>query len=260
MRPLITLTTDFGYRDPYVAAMKGALISHCHTAEIIDLSHSISHGNILEGSLFVASTIPSFPKRTIHVVVVDPGVGTERAPVLVQIGGRLFVGPDNGLLTVLMRRMSVEAIRTITNPMFMNKRVSPTFHGRDIFAPAAGRIAGGANPVDVGPAQRSLVELDIPRPRVEPVNRVIGEIIHIDHFGNAITNIPRDMINEKRTVRISVKSLVVENLSTTYGQHEAGTPVALIGSTDHLEVAVTNGNGAEVLGLAIGDEVEIEES
>ena len=167
MRPLVTLTTDFGMGDPYVAAVKGQILSRCATnVEIVDLTHEIAPGNILEGALFLAGSVPYFPKGTFHVVVIDPGVGSERHPIVAKIGGQIVVCPDNGLLSLLCQREPLEEAYIITNRDFMRGDVSATFHGRDIFAPTAGLLVAGPDLGDVG-ALRDTV-LPTPAPDAAP--------------------------------------------------------------------------------------------
>ena len=163
-RPIVTLTTDFGERDPYVAAMKGVILSRCPEARVIDLTHDIAACDIFEGARFLAEAVPCFPEGSIHVAVVDPGVGTSRLALYARVGGRTVIGPDNGLVTLLMRAHRLEEARVISNPDFHREKVSPTFHGRDVFAFAAGRLACGAKPEAIGPILEELQMLDFPGP------------------------------------------------------------------------------------------------
>lgn len=180
--PLVTLTTDFGTRDPYVAAMKGVIATLCPPARIVDLSHELPAQDIHAAAFFLAGAVPYFPPETVHVIVVDPGVGTARLPLAVRAGGQYFVCPDNGLLTLVLRTLSLEAAYTIANPDFMRSNISATFHGRDIFAPAAASLAAGASIAEIGAPVEKLVPLDVPEPRIAG-GKVTGEIAHVDRFG-----------------------------------------------------------------------------
>ena len=164
-RPIVTLTTDFGERDPYVAAMKGVILSRCPEAQVIDLTHDIAACDIFEGARFLAGAVPHFPEGSIHVAVVDPGVGTSRLALYARVGGRCVIGPDNGLVTLLIGAHRLEEARVISNPDFHREKVSATFHGRDVFAFAAGRLACGAKSEAVGPKLEEPRLLDFPGPR-----------------------------------------------------------------------------------------------
>ncbi len=256
MPSLVTLTTDFGTRDPYVAAMKGVLLRTCPELRVLDLGHEISPHDVLEGSLFLAGALPHFPAGTVHIAVVDPGVGGERRPIAVRAGGQTVVCPDNGLLTLFLRAYEQEAAHVIANVEFMAAGISATFHGRDIFAPAAARLACGA-PLDAaGPPLESIVTLDVPEPRRAAGDAVHGEVIHVDRFGNAITNIPRAMVESIERAKIHVAGRSLGGLRRTYADGAAGQALALIGSTGHVEIAVSGGSAATVLGLRRGDGVE----
>lgn len=261
MSPLITLTTDFGTRDPYVASMKGVIATICPAAQVVDLTHEIAPQSILEGALFAAAACPCFPKDTVHVLVVDPGVGAEnpdgpvRLPIAVLAGGQCFVCPNNGLLTLVTRTYPFDEARAISNPRFMGDRISPTFHGRDVFAPAAARLAGGAPFADVGERLERLVELAIPRPALSPKGGMTGEVIHIDRFGNAVTNIHASAVGAGPIREVQAASLIVRGPMKTYGDVDPGQPLALFGSSGYLEIAVNRGNAAAEFGMRRGDPV-----
>lgn len=262
MDPIITLTTDFGLRDPYVASMKGVIKSICPQAHILDLTHTIGRQDLLEASLFVASSTPFFPQNTIHVVVVDPGVGTKRRPVIAFAANQFYVFPDNGLLSMLSKRFPIDEAREITETTFMREEISATFHGRDVFAPAAAHLAGGAGGRglrhfrDVGKVVTDLVKLDVPQPSKEG-NKLLGRIIHVDRFGNLITNIPRKVLGTATNLKVTAGKHNFTKISTTYGEAEKGKALTLIGSSDFLEIAVNHGNAAQELGLNRGDRVEV---
>ncbi len=257
MSRLITLTTDFGARDPYVASLKGVLFSSCPDAQIIDLSHDIAPQDIMEGALFLAGAVPFFPKDTIHIVVVDPGVGSGRHPVAVRAGDHYFVCPDNGLLTFIVRTFAFQEARIISNPDFMLDHVSETFHGRDIFAPAAAGLANGAALSELGDELDQITMLHVASPTKDENDVIHGQIIHVDRFGNLITNIPRSLLGDSEYSRVKVGGTKIKGLHKTYGEVPEGATLALFGSSDHLEVAVSQGDACKVLGLGKGDEVTI---
>src|SRR5690606_13925034 len=188
MPRLVTLTTDFGARDPYVAAMKGALLDGCPGLQLVDLSHEIAAHDVLEGALFLEAAVPYFPAGTVHLVVVDPGVGSDRRALAASVLDQVVVCPDSGVLTLLARAHGLDEVRAIESPEFRRAEVSRTFHGRDIFAPAAARLACGAPLGDAGPRLERIVELPVPEP-VADGSTVRGEVIHVDRFGNLITNL-----------------------------------------------------------------------
>ena len=257
MPALITLTTDMGLRDPYVAAMKGVISRACPSAMVIDLTHDIGPQNVLEGALFLAGATHYFPPGTIHCAVVDPGVGTDRLAIAASAGGQVFVCPDNGLLSIHLESHSLDEARVITNPRCTRDTVSATFHGRDIFAPTAAALAGGLPLADVGHQLESVVRLEIRQPLVESADRITGEIIHIDRFGNCITNIRHDLIETDATWTVRAGGHCITGLVRTYADAPPDTPLALIGSADHLEIAINQGNAEDELDLHRGDPVEL---
>ncbi|HEO70797.1 MAG TPA: hypothetical protein ENN80_05990 [Candidatus Hydrogenedentes bacterium] len=250
--PLITLTTDFGERDPYVAAMKGVLYRECPGVTVADLSHAIAPQDVMEGALFMAGAAAYFPEDTVHVAVVDPGVGTQRRPIAVSAGGQRFVCPDNGLLTLWLRTNALDAARVITNPDFMCHPLSATFHGRDLFAPAAACLARGELFETVGEDAGELVALDVSEAAWVADHVLSGEIIHLDRFGNAVTNIPRQMLRNLCVECVQAGEHRFKGLSATYSDVEEGAPVVLFSSTDYLEIALRNGNAAQTLRLERG--------
>ncbi len=255
---LVTLTTDFGERDPYVAAMKGVLLSAVPGIRVIDLTHQIAPQDTFEAALFIAGAAPYFPAGTIHVAVVDPGVGTARHPIAVSAGGQIFVCPDNGLLTLYLRAHPLEAAHVISNPALMRYPVSPTFHGRDIFAPVAAHLAKGMPLAEVGGRLAKLAYLDIPEPVREDENRWKAAIIHVDRFGNAVTNLSRTQLGTEAITAICAGGHRFEQLCTTYGDVASGESLVLFGSTDYLEIAVRDGSAAAQLGLQAGTAVIVE--
>jgi len=260
---IVTLMTDFGLRDPYVGMMKGAILSVHGTARIVDISHHIAAGVIGQAAHILQQTYPYFPKGTVHVTVVDPGVGTERRPILLVTRMHLFVGPDNGLFWPIIEACKDAEVIHLTESRYFLRRVSETFHGRDIFAPVAGHLCQGADPLDMGPVIHDPVQLKLPEP-YRKAGSLYGQIVRVDHFGNLITNIRRRDIEGftaggRPVVRIG--DLLIEGIQTTY----AGTPereaLALFDSSGHLEIAVNSGRAVDRTGLdpalTIGREVMV---
>lgn len=250
--PLITLTTDFGVQDPYAAAMKGVIHRLCPKATIEDLTHAIAPQDVWEAAYYVAGAAPWFPRETIHIAVVDPGVGTERRPIVVRAGGQCFIGPDNGIFSVLLREFPLENAHVIENPDFMLPDVSYTFHGRDIFAPAAARLANGANLQEAGRAAGELLALNIPEPSPQPGGAIEGVIVRVDRFGNAISNIHRRLYAVDNVCTVRVGGAVIPEISRTYGDRRAGELLALFGSSGYLEIAVNQGSAADAFALHRG--------
>jgi S-adenosyl-L-methionine hydrolase (adenosine-forming) len=252
--PLITLTTDFGEGSPYVAAMKGVVLSISPRARVLDLSHAIPPQDLRHTAFFLRAALPYFPARTLHVIVVDPGVGTDRAALYVEAGGQRLVVPDNGCWTEFARSSSEPPrVRRLAEPRYWRPEVSSTFHGRDVFAPAAAHLSLGVDPALFGPVMSDWVRLDFPEPVLSP-NLLTGEVVFVDRFGNLITNIPATACADwpVRPARVTVADREVTQRVRTYGQAPAGTLVALISSVGTLEVAVVQGNAACELGLSTG--------
>ncbi len=257
--PIITLLTDFGLQDGYVASMKGVILTICPQAAIIDITHEIPPQNIRSAAFVLHTVLSSFPRGTIHVVVVDPGVGTERKGIAIQSPGCTLVGPDNGVFSWALRNGSALEARSLENAQFQRASVSATFHGRDIFAPAAAHLASGVAFELLGPPCSPLVaEWSAPSLEAETLR---GEVIHIDRFGNAITNITAEDLQrfagEAVALCVHARDLSVGPLSRTYGDRQPGSVLALIGSSDHLELAVNRGHCARSLDLKPGDSIRV---
>ncbi len=257
MRPLITLTSDFGERDYYAAAMKGVLASRCPQASILDLSHSLPPHDLVAGALFLEGSVPHFPEGTIHVVVVDPGVGTARHPVAVLAGGQYIVCPDNGLLTLVLERLPLQEARLIENPACMAATVSRTFHGRDIFAPTAAWLASGNPFSGLGPVLDGLHTLDVPEPDWVSPELLRGVVLHVDAFGNLVTNITAACLDGKDVRSVRLGALVLEIIAATFGDAPSGEPVACFGSSGRLEIAINCGSAAQQYGVRRNDTVEV---
>ena len=257
MAAIITLTTDFGARDPYVAAMKGVLRKRCPDAVIDDLTHEISPHDIMEALLFLEGAVPWYPEEAVHVVVVDPGVGTPRRPLALSVGGRRFIGPDNGLFSMFLAENEADWMYAINPDMLDVAVVSNTFHGRDIFAPAAAWLTMGLNPALLGAPVLDPVRLPLPETLWLEATPQTGLIVHIDRFGNCITNIRR---RQGATVNASLAASVGNkqiSLRQTYGEAPPGALLALFGSSGRLELAANQDSAARLLGLSRGDTVQI---
>ena len=273
MSAIITLTTDLGLTDAYVAAMKGVILGINPEAKLIDICHTIKPQNIPQAAFVLSTAYQFFPEKTIHVVVVDPGVGTERRAIILRTPSADFVAPDNGVLSYVLQQCKsvkgrlinnrqqvelepgMEAV-TITKPQFWRSPVSPTFHGRDIFAPVAARLSLGFPPIDFGEAITSVTMLPLPHPYQAPDGSLVGHILHIDSFGNLITNIKGDDLPQtKRTITIEVGNHLISGLSRTYAQGRG--LLALIGSSGYLEVSLKGGSACAFLNAEVGNEVKM---
>jgi len=243
--PRITLLTDFGTADGYVGAVKGVLSQLCPDALLIDITHDIPPGDVRAGAFALMTATRTFPRGTVHLAVVDPGVGTERSGLLVEAGGALFVGPDNGLLS--LASAGSRRVFVLDRPSWFQHPVSPTFHGRDVFAPIAARAAAGVLSDELGTSVSGMLEIEIPPARHEP-ECVCGEVFHVDRFGNLVTTIrDSDLAAEGRERLEAVIGTQRIPLRATYGQAPEGVLIALIGSSGFVEVARVGGSAAAVL-------------
>jgi len=254
MRPgIVTLTTDFGMEGPYVAAMKGILLGLAPGVTMVDVCHSIAPQNVLEGAFVLTGIVDAFPEGTVHLAVVDPGVGTKRRLLAAKAAGQWFVLPDNGLLTGVARGHEVEAAWEIANPNLARREVSPTFHGRDVLAPAAAHLLKGGDPAELGPPTSKFVSIR----NFEPTpaeDGCIGEVIFKDAFGNLITNIKKDQLAARPpgSWTVEIGGHRIEGIGRTYAESPAGSLVSLIGSGGWLEVAVVNGDAGRLLSAGPG--------
>ena len=263
---MITLTTDFGTKDAYVAAMKGVMLGICPEARFVDVTHEISPQDVMEAAFVLREAVPYFPDGAVHLVVIDPGVGTGRRPVAVRTGTDWFVGPDNGLFPLVLGDTSPDAIVELNNRRcWRTTTPSTTFHGRDIFAPAAAHLAAGRPLEDLGSSVDALKPLRWAQPRVDE-DGIKGWIVHIDHFGNCITNISRDLFEthlpdhdsrSESAYKCFVGHERFRRTHVTYGAVSEGDPLLLFGSSGYLEVAVNGGSAADQLNLRKGDSVDI---
>lgn len=257
----LTLTTDFGLKDGNVGVMKGVIWEIAPRCRIADISHQISPQNVREAALILARSAPYFPPETVHVVVVDPGVGTMRRPIAARLGRQNYIAPDNGILTLLLEKAEktgagVELIH-LNNPRFWRPDVSHVFHGRDVFAPTGAHLAAGVPLVAMGTAIDDPIRIDFPQP-IPRENGFHGEIIHIDHFGNLSTNIQVEDMGWVDHIQIEMSGVKIPGLYHTFGELTPGELMALYGSTGSLIISEVNGSAASRLNAKIGDPVEIE--
>lgn len=276
MSAVITLTTDFGLLDAYVASIKGVILDVNPEATLVDICHNIKPQNVSQAAFVLGTTYKYFPKKTIHLVVVDPGVGTERKAIILRTPLACFVAPDNGVLSHIIQQSLIEPVVKrgrlsikgglkaganievvqITNPRFWRSPLSNTFHGRDIFAPVAAALSLGFPPIEFGEPVTSVEMLPLPRPAKRPDGSLVAHIIHIDSFGNMITDITSgDLPPAEQLATIEVGSRLIPGLSRTYAQGSG--LLALIGSSDYLEVSLKGGNAASLLDAKVGDEVRL---
>ncbi len=272
MASIMTLTTDFGLTGTYVAAMKAVILGMSPEAKIVDVCHTISPQNVHQAALAIDSVIEYFPPKTVHVVVVDPGVGTRRKAIILRTPKADFVAPDNGVLSYALGRYAdldqdstepfeidvpsqLEAVH-LTKPEFWLPQVSSTFHGRDIFAPVAARLSLGIDPLRMGERISKLTALLLPKPQRGPNGEMAGEVIDVDNFGNLITNIKAgDFPNDRQDLTVEVAGRTIRGLVSTYAEGEG--LVGLIGSSGRLEIAIRNGNAASQLKVQAGDKVAL---
>ena len=259
MAPIITLLTDFGVESTYPAQMKGVILGRCPGAVLVDLSHGVPAHDVHTAAFMLASAAPAFPPGTIHVVVVDPQVGSQRRFLAAEADGHTYIGPDNGVLTLvtrggLLRGAGEGKVRvfSVENRAFFRTEVSSTVHGRDIFAPVAAAIADGVDVADMGPEIDSIEEFEVPLPKRDG-GRITGQVLYVDPFGNLVTNIAGSMLaGAGADIQVRIAGAVVRGVSRAYSDVPAGMLLAYIGSAGLLEVAVNRQSAATRLGAGIG--------
>lgn len=269
---IVSFLSDFGTGDAYVGVVKAVMLSVHPGLTIVDLTHQVPPQDILEGAFQLMTAVPIFPSGTVHLAVVDPGVGTKRRAVAVELAGYTLVGPDNGLLSLAVQRLATTAripLRehegelliappiaavVLTEARFWHHPVSTTFHGRDVFGPVAAHLARGVELSELGRAVDRLASLPFPEPRRPSAQRIVGQVLHVDRFGNLVTNVHGELVPAHARVRAG--SMVINGIRATYGCGPEA--IALIGSAGYLELAVPGGNAAERLGLKRGDPIEVE--
>jgi S-adenosylmethionine hydrolase len=260
--PIVTLLTDFGIRDPYVAQMKAVILSICPRTVIVDISHEVEKFNVRMGAFILASATPYFPPGAIHVAVVDPAVGTKRAPLIIETKNFFFVGPDNGLLILAAQADGIRHVYQIENQRYLRPTISYTFHGRDVFAPAAGHLAKGISPQKIGSKLLSYVVPSFSKPLIKN-GKITGEINYIDCFGNVVTNIPASLLEQLHVspgmllqLHIKGKRFAIR-FCQAYGEVQVGEPLGIIGSHNFLELSINQGNAARLFKVVVGDPVDL---
>jgi hypothetical protein len=254
--PIITLTTDFGEKDGYVGTMRGVILGICPTTSLANLSHDIPPQDIRTAAFVLYQAFSYYPPHTVHCVVVDPGVGSKRRAIAVRTDRGIFVCPDNGILSLVLAAGNINIIEavTLTNPEYQLPAVSATFHGRDIFAPAAAHIANGLPLPKLGPAAINLVKLNF---ELNPQNGKC-QVIHVDRFGNLILNITPNDIEDPDRVAFKIGRETIRTLCRTFADVDEGELLAYVGSLhNHIEIAIRNGNAALALGVKVGDTIQI---
>lgn len=256
--PLITLLTDFGTRDAYAGVLKGVIASIAPGVPVVDLTHEIPPQDVMEGGYVLREAYGVFPPDTVHVAVVDPGVGTERRAVAVEHCGHRFVGPDNGLFSLVLGDAAPDAIVTLDRPKaWRTDTPAPTFHGRDVFAPVAARLAAGASLTDVGTPGDPLRVLRWGLP-ISDADSIRGTVVHVDRYGNAVTNVTAEDLHSRlngRSVKTIASGTIVRGVATTYADRDPGDALVLVGSGGYAEIAVRGGNAAQLLGIDRGTAV-----
>jgi len=257
-KPILTLTTDFGVSDHYVGAMKGVILSVCPQAQIVDISHEVKPFGISEGAYLIAQAYRYYPARTVHVVVVDPGVGTSRRPILMEAAGQRFVAPDNGALAMIYSRETAK-IRLISNEKYFRQPVSRTFHGRDIFAPVAAHVAAGVPPARMGKLIQDYLRPVFEKPQRTGKRTWMGRILKIDRFGNIITNFHAGEFPDldQRNFSLALGPREVSVMARNYAQCGPGELFAIWGSSEYLEVSIGQGSAAREVGCESGAAVEL---
>lgn len=263
MENIITLLTDFGTQDTYVGVMKGVIASICPQARVIDLTHEVPPQDVKTGAFLLDISVDYFPQGTVHVAVVDPGVGTERKPIALRTDKAFFVGPDNGIFTLVLQRYKALQVVQLDNPKYHLPHKSTTFHGRDVFAPVAAHLASGVSLQELGTPVTRLHRLHLRPVRVD-WQGIRATVVHIDRFGNAVTNLTREDYERWRAywdvkepaVRVGQEGVLLP-ICRTYGDVPCGQPLALFNSSDRLEIAVSSGSAEQVFNLRRGDVVRV---
>lgn len=255
---IVSLLTDFGAKDAYVGAMKGVIMGICPSITLVDISHEVEKHNVLQGAFLLSQASPYFPEGSIHLAVVDPGVGTARRRIIVQGSRCLYVGPDNGILSLAVKREGVVKVLEIKNEEFMLPHPSRTFEGRDVFAPVAAYLAKGVNIDEFGTEIRSFISLSITEPEKRG-GELHGEVIYIDGFGNITTNISEDILREVTygaSIEVTIGRVSKAGpFCRTYGEVLAGSPLLTLGSSGLLEVAVNSGSAERLFKAKVGSRV-----
>ena len=261
-QPIITLLTDFGTQDYFVGAMKGVILSANPAAQIVDLTHDIPPQDIHAGAFNLLAVYRDFPRGTIHVAVVDPGVGSNRLPILIECADQLFVGPDNGIFSWICEREGDWRAHHLTNEKFFRHPTSKTFHGRDVFAPVAAALANGASPEEVGPVIDTIVELESLNPITTHDGKIEGRIIHVDRFGNCITNLTSEHLRGDGTdaeLKLVIKETLISSIRQFFSEksESKGELFMLLGSAGFVEIAARNASAASILNVQRGQSIRL---
>jgi len=261
-RPLITLTTDFGLNDHFVGTMKGVILEIVPEAEIVDICHAVQAFDVLDGALAIAQAYSYFPNGTVHLVVVDPGVGTARRPILLSTGRHYFVAPDNGVLSLIYGREERLSVRHINAEHYYRQPVSNTFHARDIFAPVTAYLAKGVEPAKFGEEITDFVRFNAPKPKPIDAQTLRGVILKVDRFGNMITNftpqdVPALFQSEPPAFKIVVGKREITEIHSSYAEGAPNTVFGILGSMGYLEIAANRAAAAQIIGVGKGSEVNI---
>jgi hypothetical protein len=260
-RPIVTLTTDFGTNDYFVGAVKGVILDIVPEAAIVDISHAVQAYDVLDGALTISATYSYFPTGTVHMVVVDPGVGTTRRPIIASSDGYHFVAPDNGVLSMVYAKEERIHVRHITSEHYFRQPVSNTFHGRDIFAPCAAYLAKLVDSHKFGEEIEDYVKFAAPKPKPAGDNRLRAVVLKVDRFGNLITNItPEDvpvLFGGKSSFKIVVGSKEITEIRSSFAEGGPGEVFAIIGSMGYLEIVANRAAAAQITGAGKGSEVSI---
>jgi len=257
---IITLTTDFGTSDPYVGIMKGVILSINPKAKIIDITHSIPPQDVISAGFTIKNSFSFFPERTIHLAIIDPGVGSKRSPILIETEKYFFIGPDNGLFSSIISKEKIKNIIKITNKNYFLKKISSTFHGRDIFAPVTAYLSNGKKSDTFGPDLKNPIITAFPEPFIVNKNEAEGEVVHIDRFGNLLTNISTSFIEEfaaTKSFHLEVNNIPISKIAPYYAAAENDELFCLIGSSDLLEISIKNSNAQKSTEIRKGDKVRI---
>ena len=261
-RPIITLTTDFGLNDHFVGTMKGVILDIVPEAEIIDICHAVQAFDILDGALALAQSYAYFPTRTVHLVVVDPGVGSARRPIVASSEKYNFVAPDNGVLSLMYAREERLSVRHITSEHYFLQPLSNTFHGRDIFAPVAAYLAKGVDHEKFGDEVTDYVRFNAPKPKSVDANTLRGVVLRVDRFGNLITNfapqdVPALFAEQVPAFKLTVGKCETSSLRSNYAEGAPGEVFGILGSMGYLEIAANRGSAAQIAGAGKGAEVRL---
>jgi S-adenosyl-L-methionine hydrolase (adenosine-forming) len=258
-RPILTLTTDFGLTDHFAGTMKGVILGICPAAQIVDISHGVTPFEIAEGAYLIAQAWRYFPKKTVHVVVVDPGVGTARRPILVEAGGHYFLGPDNGVLSMVYLHEKSK-VRHVTNQKYFRHPVSQTFHGRDIFAPVGAHLAAGVPPARIGKLMQDYLKPEFEKPHRAGKRTWIGRILKIDRFGNIVTNFHVSDFGDlaTRNFSLALGPQEVTALARNYAECAAGELCLILGSSGYYEVSLREGSAAKHIKCEPGAAIELQ--